>query len=588
MNALKITLLVILLVITLVPTSTVGDENTRDFDAAPFAAALTDALGSLFSSDYQTVASIADQMLNASVPSSLEYIHVKTWRLLREFSLQLRYAEGNTSVKEDTIYRLYREKIEVEEVLPQYIEMLVSHIHDSSLKYKAGKTFELYLNRFDRVADEKIIGVTRLSRTGFLRVNITAQKNVYAGSDLPVTVYLPHGLRPLKVRVIVMTSTPLVDIVVHPETVGRPISFDVKIPGAENYTYSYKGNPGRIFVIVSGLYNGSMVELFSSTPLNIMADRPKMYFQIPSTVMVNHTLSMIVNSIADTALNANISIFKPGNSTPILRYEEAILPGRSLLTVPTQNLEPGFYTLKIHILPKGRYVERTYYKGILVEQPEIRVSAPSILIGPPFSALVKLDIRDVNTTGVIIVKGASTPSNTSAVEPGYTIIHVNLGWTALASTRTVLVEFHSQEGGVRAWRSVRITSINMLSVIAIAVAFSSISSISAQGLRVHLERLSRAIGRMAKMAGEKAHETAVEIYREFLSKISKYGAPGEAETLREFLGRIREKLRGTRAERALSALQVFILAYEQYLYSRRKPGLRYLKHLYRELARRLR
>jgi|GEM_PF-6234498 len=562
-------------------------EGSYSFDGAPLAIALAEALNSLYIADYQSAASIAGQAMNASVPSNMIYVHRKTWTLIHELSTLILQVRENNTVDEATVYRLYRDEIELRELLPEYRSALLNYIYDSSLKYKISRTLEVYTEKLGRVLEARIAEAAHTPMSP-LSINVTVPLNVYAGSTMPVTVNLPRGFMASRIRVILLLTTPILDQSFQPRTNSSVIRVEVHVPGAENYTYSYKGNPGKVFVIARGEYNGSTLELFTSTPVNIQAERPRMYFDIPNGVPVNHTLEMTVISECAIPLRANISIVKPGEETPLVWEENTISPGRTRLTLPTENLNPGLYTLRIHVLPKGMYVEAVYSKAILIEEPEIKAAAPTVVIGPPFTAIVRLELGDFNSSGVIIVKGAYSASNGSRVNPGATYVEVNLGWTSLASTRNVTFEFIGINGGARAWRTVRVTSINILSVVVLTTIFSVLSSISARGLRVRLERLSRAIGRAARIAGGKAGETAVAIYRAFLSRIGEYGLPAESETLREYLNRLTKRLRGTMGEGTVSALRAFILAYEKYLYSKRKPGIAYLRRLYRELVRRLR
>lgn len=583
----KIVVFVALLVcLSLIPAVT-GSESSYDFDGAPLSIALAQALNSLISSDYQSAIMIASQAVNASVPSGMAYTHKKTWMLILDFSTLMLQAKKNSTIGDAMIYKLYRDVIELKEILPQYRNDLLIHIYDSSLKYQISKMLEIYTEKLTRAAEVRISEVAQITMNS-LSINVTVPQNVYAGSIMPVTVSLPEGFTVSKIRVIILLTIPILDQLFYINTSRTTVHIDVRVPGAESYAYNYKRNPGKVFVIASGVYNGSTLELFTSKPVNIQAERPRMYFDIPNSVPVNHTLELTVISESSIPLIANISIVKPGNTTPIVWERNSIYPGRTHLILHTENLDPGLYTLRIHILPKEMYVEALYSKAILIEEPEIKTAAPTIIIGPPFVAIVRLELGDFNSSGIILVKGAYSASNGSEVDPGHTYVEVSLGWTTLASSKNVTFEFIGGNGKLRASRTVRMTSINIISVVALTTIFSVLSSISARGLRIRLERLSLAISRAAKMAGGKTGGTAAAIYKSFLSKIRDYGLPGESETLREYLNRLTVRLHGTRDEGAISYLRAFILAYEKYLYSKHKPGIAFLRRLYKELVRRLR
>lgn len=588
MSRVKLLVLLALLIgLSLAPAVEAGEEGSPGFDGAPLAIALEQALNSMYASDYQSTIKIAGQAINASVPSDILYIHRKLWSVIRDFSATILSAEENSTVSEGAVYRLYRDEIEMRELLPQYSKALLRYIYDSSLKYKLRTTLEVYTTKLDRVIETKIEEATHLNASS-LSINVTLPASAYAGSYVPLTVRLPGNFTLDELRVILMLTTPILDQAYFPAGNKSMVRLFIHIPGAENYTYSYKGNPGKVFVIAIGEYNGSKIELFTSAPINILAMRPRMYFDIPNGVPINHTLEMTVISECDIPLEANVTVTLPGNTTPLLWREETIHPGKTVIQVPTGNLNPGLYTLGIHILPKGKYVEAVYRKAILVEEPEIKASAPPIIIGPPFTAIVRLELGDFNSSGTLIVKGAHTGDNGTRVDPGAKVVELSLGWTTLASSRNVTFILLGSDGRSRAWKTVQITSINILSVVALTTIFSVLSSISARGLRVRLEGLSRAIGRAARIASSRAGETASAIYKAFLSTIARYGIPGESETLREFLNRVASRIRGTSGERGVSALRAFILAYERYLYSKRKPGVNYLRRLLRELVRKLR
>lgn len=581
-----IVLLALLLGMSFSPYISAG-EVADNFDGAPLAIALAQALNSLYTTDYESAARIASQALNASVPDSLVYLHKKTWTLIQELSNHMLQAEKKSSVDQARVYKLYRYEIELRKILPQYKNVLLNYIYDSSLKFKINKMLEVYIKKLDNVMEARIAEISH-STVGTLPLKVIAPQNVYAGSTMQIIVKLPPGFSVSKIRVILLLTTPILDQSFYPDTNRSVVSVEINIPGAENYTYSYKGNPGKVFVVATGKYNGSTLELFSSSPVNIRAERPRMYFDIPNGVRVNQTLEMTVFSECSKPLIANISIVKPsGEDVPLVWKEVTIAPGRNHFILHTENLNPGLYTLRIHILPRGMYVEALYSKAILIEEPEIKAAVPTVIIGPPFTAVVRLELGDFNSSGVIIVKGAYSANNGSKVDPGAKYLEVNLGWTTLASSKNLTFEFIGIDGRERAQKTARITSINIFSVIALTTFFSMLSSISARGLKVRLERLSRIIGRAARIAGGKASETAVVIYRSLLSKLAEYGLPGESETLREYLHRLTIKLKGTRKEGVLSALKAFIFAYEKYLYSKRKPGTLYLKKLYKELVRKL-
>jgi len=582
-------LLAIMLVpiIMSLPAAASVDNQTYHYDGAPMTILLVNALNALYSRDFNSVIEYSDYALSTNTPQELTYLHEKSWRLLKEFSnLSIEIIESNSTSERD-IYEIYRLKIEISETIPQYARKILGYVNDPPTNYKLSRILGLYLSKLDPTMDSIIESLIKKGVKTHVHAYLLSPNQVYAGSNMSIKVLIEPTINVSKIRVIILTTLPIYN---KTYTIYKPVNeynITCNIPGTQYRSYSGEETLAKLFAVINGEYQNTPINLIVSKQLTITTVRPKLYFQMPHIIMPGHNLTMTIISKNDELLTLNVTI-KPARNNTILFYKTLeIPPGESIFTFRTGKLEPGFYTLFIKVLPKGKYQPAQYSKAIAIQEPQLKAYAPKIILGPPFTALIKLEVNHKLEDGLIIVKqGEHVYYNQSIANIHANMIQLRLGWTLIASTKHVIVKYVSPNSKTYAYAELNIMAVNFISIVVLVIIFTSISAVSARGLAVNIDRVTRIITRASKVSKGSITTTFTAIYRKFIGLLASKALPPPkpSETLREFYDRIYHSLKNQGDNRSMQLIWSFIVLYEKYLYSLRKPRLSDFKKLFNEIA----
>ena len=578
-------LAIILFIIALQPSATAISVGQSSYDGAPMTLLLIQALNNLYSMNYQQTINLTETALTANIPDNLEYLHMKTWSIIANYSKTSLQAKQKGHADISQLYTLYRDKIELEETLPQYASQLLSQVKNTALHNTLSKTLKLYISNLGPELDKQIKILAKAATGGQAGATIEAPSTVYAGENITITILFTNEINITKTRILVLTANPIYNHTINPIGAKRNLTLEIPIPGADEAPYTLGDNQGKILAVITGTINNESINIITSKPLTIKTLRPTIYFQTPRTIKPGENITLQAISTCDTSLETNITITKPHNNTVLYTRKITINPGKTNTTLATSTLEPGIYTMEITVNPRGKYIGITYSKAIAVEAPEVVAKAPKLVIGPPFTTQIEVSVKgSIPNTSILIVKG-ETYTNQTTVHATGNIIQVQLGWPIIQATRHLEVQYISPDDHkVLAEGEISIYTVNMLSIIILAIILTSISTASSRGLKITLNKLSNTITKASRTAAAYTPVTFTSLYHKFIQQASNITPPPKpSETLREYYERLASNLK-QQSRTTLRLTWEFIKHYEQYLYSRRKPLLAEFKRLYNRIT----
>ncbi len=576
------------------------EEGNSDyiFDAGPIALMLVNTLNQLRLGDYQAVIVYSKTALESqSIPTNLQYLHEKTWKTILKFAQLVQSSQNKSEINKSVILELYRRKIELEEVLPKYTSKLIPQIRDPTTRYQVSKALKQMLPSLDQELNDIIMRIASGLEYKGIKLRVIVPESVYAGGTLPVeiefnqTIYVTYIYIVFKLQSgITLNAT---KIPVYMELSNYSLTY--KIPGTETGYYSSEHTSAQILITVEGFQNETRVLSSGLASIIVNAVKPELYFKIPAIVAPGENLTFTIFSKASEDIIMELSITNESSRAPLMNLTLTIPPGTSRHLVNTSWLAPGIYTLHMKTIPHGKYLPRTYSKGIIISGEAIAtVSGPTLVIGPPFGALINIYIKKPINGTVIIKDGDKIVYETVLNGTKRSLaVQLPLRMVWLASDIKYKVEIVEENSGraVPVRYSLVIPAVNILSIIIITIIAFTFISLSAQGYAVLLNSLSPII--IALQRGRRKTPLGyMDLFRKLIALLSRYTQPPEpSETLREYYARVTSSLSSITSSGKSMLFRVlwrFILLYEQLLYAQRKPVVDELRRLYREITRMLR
>ena len=578
----------VLVLLAAPPPPRLVSGSTPGFDGGPLAVMLRDALENFYSGDYGAVVELASQALRIQVPQGLDYYHNRSWTVLRELAeYGLRALSGNTSAGREDLYRLYRLRLEAPSLLRGYAEALVHYVPNPPTKLVLRKILGGYLDRVEEKIGELVKAYEEHLEIRALRVHIEVSQEALAGRSVPVVLVFSEPVVVREVRVVLVTPTSSFaeTIIANSGRETSTYNLSVPVPGTETGAYTGTTTRCRLIVAVTATTAENQTAYGAGgTSLVVKAIKPRILFRIPARVEPGGTLVVEARAHVTRPLNTTLRLLDRSGRI-VAERNTTVQPGANLVELPVTNASRGVYTLAITIWPSGEYLGATYSKAILVAGKPVHatVAVPEVLIGPPFTATIAVNVS-TSMTGRGYWVYVSTPDGTllglrGSRGGGQVALQVSLGWSLLFDSRELVIRVRPESPGYdEAVFRARIYMFNYLTLlVAIALALT-VSSATAEGLTL----LARPRG--AALVAKKTRDPVVRLYYRLVEFLAAYyRAPRPSETLREYYSALARAL-----GRGLAPLRVFFALYERYLYSRRKPFPEEARRAYREAVRWLR
>jgi len=583
MNRLIVAAAMVLLIISSTWMHAGGEEYSMD--PVPLLTMLIDALSSIYSGNYSEALTIANAALGANVAPDLSYLHYKAWEIVRDISYLLLEALDNGNASTETLYRFYRLKLEASGVLADYSSRLVNRITDPPTRYRFKKTVESYLSDLDARLGELGLSILRIIQgsSGMIRFEIAAPDAVYAGGSLDVTLVFQE-----KVYVENISATLSVPSYVNHTTVKVGDYLDnhilhIEVPGTEEGYFTDTSSILGLYIAVYGLVNGTPVYGSAYKSINVLAERAPVKISAPTRINPGSNLSLTILSQADTVLYSNLTITSTQGSEVYVNESLTILPGENHYLVNTSWLPQGVYRVTLDINATGKYLRTVYSMGLAVlgSSIDVKYGAPSIILAPPFKALLYMELPREPGEYVVTVRDGDRIIFNESRGPGLYSVEIPLGVAWIIEYRELVVEVTPvNESYSTSEATVGIVVLNYASLITIVVLTLTVSSTSAEGLAYSLERLNKVLTVGSRLRrGGPATPHGKALYYKLVKLLSRYTHPPvPSETLREYYNRVVAALR-----RTPRSLLGFILLYEKYLYSREKPSQDELAGAYRRV-----
>ena len=568
-------------------------NNQYKIDGTPLAALLVDELNTLYSGNYEDAARLAKIALQSNLTGGLDYVHKKTWSNLEELAIVLQAVKEGRLNEEEAILKLYRLKLELEDLLPNYMKQLIPNIRDSTMQFKYWKLFNQYTLKLDDDLDNVIRSVLMEYTHKEVNLVVYTRESVYAGETIPVSISIMPPVETVTIKLVlklrsgIILNTSIFDV---NDTIGEYV-IPLKIPNTEIGVYSRTGvDSAEITVSVKGFYRNASISLVSSKSLRIQTIRPKLYFKIPSAISLGDNLSFNVISEVNDPLRMNV-IIASLNESVLLNTTLTVYPGSNHLMLNTSWLDEGIYTIVFKVEPFDKYLSREYSKAFVVTSKTIMgVEGPMVVIGPPFLVTLSIRLNNLNCSSILVKSRGKVIAEYPVHDTSPVKIQVPLNWVFLKSNRTIVIEAVSAEDNRTIQTEVYVPVINILTILVLSMVTFSISTASAQGFVASLEEFTIRLRRIQRRG--QLFRSYNDMIKHLMGLLSRYANPPRAsETLREYYRRVVEGLSrsfGSSVETVSRLLWRLILFYEEVLYSPRKPDYRVLQRVYDELVRRLR
>ncbi len=402
--------LVIILVALLIvgPYPGVGEESTVVFDGAPCIELLINMLNSIVTADYERFNWSMWWFSQVDPPGDVAYIHNRTAELLRELAHYLQEYEDRKSEVLELVRQnkcleaeellgeakkfyieAYKIKLKLidEDLLRRYFERMLKHVcaHE---RVVMRRSFEEAMNSFVNYVEAQRLEIIKLENEILYckfgeRINLiihvepltveTGGIIKVSGEVLGATTQNNNAY----FRVMLKIGGIIVSQVEIPYT--QKFSVMLQVPGFEEL-HKFVGDtyPTKARVEIVYLTNNTVLA-YNTTMIEIVAYKPNVVFECPSSVKYNESITIPVKVKSEHPLNTIIYI--DGKDI----YNVTLYPNTTELVLEwNRNFTPGYHTLTFKVAGKGKYVTTRYScaLAITVEAPSIDIIVDSLSIYP--------------------------------------------------------------------------------------------------------------------------------------------------------------------------------------------------------------
>lgn len=596
---------ILVVLVVLVHGSIPIDSNEEyPIDPVSFEKLLDDTLATIIDEEYGEAYQLIELALNVTISdTTIQNLHDRLYKTLHDINellnqtLFLEQHVHNMSSSEakaliQRIYsRLYGKASDLRDIVQSYIGALNKYVKDRStfLLYRLSieKKLELLETRINDVLGEleRLYSVVdRNLLKGWIDIFVDMPEKIYAGDRVQVDITLIpviNGTIPYQYTYNA-SLTLMVNIgnylgVINKSYIRIPstIHYVINIPGAreilrnrieiikeDSSTYYV---PAKIVLKVQAIGENTVLRGFEVVNTKVYMLRPKITFHVPLHVYVNDTLTINAVASIDTPLDVAIYIDKIGNEANLLNV--TIFPGTNFISIKLSNLSAGYHTVIFVSSPKGKYLPEKWTSTLAVVYTnlDIALDVPRIVVGTSFLLNIRGYVRNpCNYTLIVRVDDVEVYNETLynetfslVVEPPFTITSLFIWFKKLDID--VIPHNSSYTPSRYSFNILFVNTIFMsLLVILTGVIYmhplvsSFMFSMFYRVRRLIIEEEYRRRREMEIMSRtEKPVGLRIEFrrfrfrryYQSLITMLSRIAEPpGEAETLREYLRRIQEKL----------------------------------------------
>jgi len=562
----------------------ISDEE-YSMDPAPLLTMLINALSSIYNSNYNEALTLANMALGVNVTPDLSYLHYKAWGIIRDISYLILEALDKGNASTDTLYRFYRLKLDASGVLADYASRLVNRITDPPTRYKFEKTVKSYLSDLDTRLSELGLSIQRLIQgsSQAMRFNVVTPDTVYAGSTLVVKLVFQGVVYVENISATLSAPSYVNHTTIKVRDYLDNYTLHIEVPGTEEGYFTDTSNTAELYIAVYGLINNTPVYGSAYRNITILAERAPVKIITPTRISSGSNLSLTIISQADTVLYSNLTITSTQDNEVYINESLTILPGENHYAINTSWLPRGVYRVILDINATGKYLHTIYSMGLAVlgRSIDVKHGAPTIILAPPFKALLYIELPKEPGEYVVTVRDGDRVLFNESRGPGLCSIEIPLEVAWFLEYRELVVEVVPvNESYSISEVTTGVIVLNYASLITIAVLTLMLTSTSAEGLTYGLEALNRALSVVGRLRRDKSSPLhGKTLYHRLVKLLSRYThPPAPSETLREYYSRVVAALK-----RAPRSLLGFILLYEKYLYSKEKPSQDELTGAYRRV-----
>ncbi len=596
-----------------------SDSSIIEPDPVPLALLLRDTLLSISHGEYSTSKEYIITALNISIEDDIAYIHTRLYNELMELVNVMQgidlMALNNTANRDDIrriIYRLYRLRIDLEEYINEYIENLYGLINDQTLKTYVVNETQIAVSRFlesidDLINELKSIYLHRIANVVYVNVDIIVPEIIMANDtfNLEIKIAGPRGIQTINTSITIIYGDTYY-VTLYREVIVNSSEFIIlKPPSIEDLVSNgllvKEEVPVEIRVEAYGFGYNAVYRGFGISRSKLQFIKPLCEFFIPETIYPDKSFNVSVFAHIDYPLNSTIYLDKVDLESII--ENSTIFPGNNSIEMPALDLNGGLHKLLFKIEGKGYYHEAIYIVPFKINKVplEASISLPQVIIGPPYTIPIHIDIgKDIPFNVTIFVDNKVITSET-VYGLSNKVIKVSLPYQLFTWRHhiEILVEPLDPLHGSYKF-SIEVYSINtpLILLASVILGYTLSTHILSYGLSLPLQSITRYFRKGSHLVKEIAKSSIstletrfksffkpavlTRLYYRFIRIIMKYvSPPRDSETLREYYRRISNAFSiGVR-----ELVGRFITLYEKDLYSKHRIDVGEAENIVQKLER---
>ena len=611
-------ILAALVITVLIYPITLYASNEYHLDGAILSEAFMDVINSIKAGDLEEARYQINIISNASLPSELSYIHLKTYnRLVKVIDIVsgldeiFSTAMSNPSIDLISVLRskaleLYTIRIDIEDDLRSYASLLLKYVPRGESTFyhrRLNSVIDSFLNYLDTLvyrAGELIKELERVYGVRYAELKIKYIPNIVpAGSNLTIPLSIRWLDKPLENNTVVIGLT--IGLVYYREyrfKLGSVSSFKLNITlpdSSELSRYNVISPEGvkvyGVIYLTSYLNNTVVIAGRSTFNFVIMFYRPSIKFVVPSISYYGEDIRVRAFSHLEHPINVSIYIDK-------IPYGDVTLyPGENTILIPYVNISKGYHRIEFSINPYGKYISLAYSASLAVTGKPIKalLTYSGSCIEPLTKLKVYGSLREYpNETIYLRVYSGDKLIFMEPIKELFTV-DIPVPYTLFADIQHLKISIGPLDPYYDPYvievdiLTVNLVGVLILSFIGLAGVYIGLSferEIIVRVLTGGLRELYRGLKRVREHG---FREVLIEIKESIAAKLywslvnrfpSIFPKPIPSETLREYYSRASDKLAGG-VKNEFKSLTEYV---EKDLYSRYKVA----KSIIEDLVRRVR
>lgn len=603
-----------------------GDvEDT--IDPAPLCIMLRDVLMFIISNNYGNARSLINKALGIELPLNILNTHRKLYAMLNDLVDSLELAQNiingsalhntlSTKVVKDAYIRIYEIKLGLKDNINEYTRLLRRFFIDPTLRFMLIRDIGTKVSLLNKKLDEVLNELEEIyrnikSRVGIIWLNISIElpEKIRANTTIETRILVagPQNLTGISINATLISiygetyyRKKTITLTINEEAI-----IPLNIPSVEeliknNVKITIKqGVSLRVIVKAKTHVNNTMLIGMTVRNSRVTLIRPALRFIVPSYTYMGETLRVNVTALIDYPLNVSVYMDKVSPENNLLNV--TITPETKVILIPLNNVSAGYHTIIFVSEAKGYYVSiRTSSAiAILFRSIDTVIEVPNIVVGPPFTIAIKGFIQDRTTYDLIVkVDGVVLYNDTLDNETIYVVS--SLPFTPLMWVYTVnvtIIPLAREYGPVSYVFNVHL--INVLVPVFLTLSTGLALTLPTTSNYVQLVVASlftriRGRGTSRKIIVTMSKHSGLTItfrksllkglYRKLVSMLLVIvDQPREYETLREYLGRVKERVNKI----VFPLIREFIYMFEKDLYSTHRVDTSKASRIIDEIAKRM-